>query len=511
MRLDFQHQHTLRTLTASLLHRDFGLRVHLPVGKLVPTLPLRLNYIHWLEDVLAVVANADVGHSIVRPPITGIDIGCGASCVYPLLGARTNNWRMFALESNPASVEHARDNVRQNHMTSRIEVVPQHQQPQQSLRIFDSLLALLAARATTASPTTDRIADFCMCNPPFYAADGITAAFDGIAAANRSGHRPAPRLRLCTTSSATAAVDASLDELTVAGGETAFVAQIIAESVELRQRIRVYSTMLGHKANVRPVLRLLAELGIRNVARTEFCQGRTTRWAIAWTFDDTIRLASVPATGPTCGGTLASAAAAKRRTFSYDIPGASEHRLLEHQQRLERILNAVGLQLVEKRQQSGDLWLAKVSTSANTWSNQRRRRREMQRAAAAAATATVFVNVPEQSNDAMDVGTAVDEETSSVSSTMSKEDESFYADEVCQLNCDDELAATKRMRMDGGNDAVCVADAAQPDVLLCVQLSLARTVIGGNASVQLTLEYLSGSAGRDGAYQLMQFIRNQWK
>ena len=36
-----------------MLSRDFGLEVVLPGDRLVPMVPQRLNYIHWLEDLLA--------------------------------------------------------------------------------------------------------------------------------------------------------------------------------------------------------------------------------------------------------------------------------------------------------------------------------------------------------------------------------------------------------------------------------------------------------------------------
>lgn len=58
-------------LTTILLKKDFNLDVHLPVGKLIPTIPLRLNYLLWLEDLFNL--NYDSGKKI-----KGIDIGTGS-------------------------------------------------------------------------------------------------------------------------------------------------------------------------------------------------------------------------------------------------------------------------------------------------------------------------------------------------------------------------------------------------------------------------------------------------
>ena len=67
--LDFKKPECLRALTWSLLKEDFDLEVELPLDRLIPTIPLRLNYILWLEDLLAQCATGQ------DRQISGIDIG----------------------------------------------------------------------------------------------------------------------------------------------------------------------------------------------------------------------------------------------------------------------------------------------------------------------------------------------------------------------------------------------------------------------------------------------------
>ena len=67
--LDFRDPEALRALTCTLLKEDFGLEVELPLDRLIPTISLRLNYIHWIEDLLA-AASIDK-----EPQVFGIDIG----------------------------------------------------------------------------------------------------------------------------------------------------------------------------------------------------------------------------------------------------------------------------------------------------------------------------------------------------------------------------------------------------------------------------------------------------
>jgi len=50
--IDFKNPSSLRALTRALLEEDFGLTVSLPLDRLIPTMPQRLNYILWLEDII---------------------------------------------------------------------------------------------------------------------------------------------------------------------------------------------------------------------------------------------------------------------------------------------------------------------------------------------------------------------------------------------------------------------------------------------------------------------------
>ena len=64
--LDFSKPEALRELTYAVLKRDFDLKVHLPLNKLIPAVPQRLNYIHWIEDLLKLCEGCvgDVGVAV---------------------------------------------------------------------------------------------------------------------------------------------------------------------------------------------------------------------------------------------------------------------------------------------------------------------------------------------------------------------------------------------------------------------------------------------------------------
>ncbi|TNN44054.1 Methyltransferase-like protein 16 [Liparis tanakae] len=49
-----------------------------------------------------------------------------------------------------------------------------------------------------------------------------------------------------------------------------------------------YSCMLGKKCSLAPLKEELRKQGVPKVTHTEFCQGRTMRWALAWSFYDDV-------------------------------------------------------------------------------------------------------------------------------------------------------------------------------------------------------------------------------
>lgn len=67
IRIDFKDAKSLRILTKCLLKSDFNLDVVIPEDRLVPTLPLRLNYILWIEDLLKSIEKVN--------NVWGLDIG----------------------------------------------------------------------------------------------------------------------------------------------------------------------------------------------------------------------------------------------------------------------------------------------------------------------------------------------------------------------------------------------------------------------------------------------------
>ncbi|KAL6078541.1 hypothetical protein STEG23_011110 [Scotinomys teguina] len=256
--LNFKDPEAVRALTCTLLREDFGLSIDIPLERLIPTVPLRLNYIHWVEDL---IGHQDSDKGTLR---RGIDIGTGASCIYPLLGATLNGWYFLATEVDDMCFNYAKKNVEQNNLSDLIKVV---KVPQKTL-LMDAL-----------KEESEIVYDFCMCNPPFFAnqleAQGVNS---------RNSRRPPP----------SSINTGGITEIMAEGGELEFVKRIIHDSLQLKKRLRWYSCMLGKKCSLAPLKEELRVQGVPKVTFTEFCQGRTMRWALAWSFYDDVTVPSPP-------------------------------------------------------------------------------------------------------------------------------------------------------------------------------------------------------------------------
>lgn len=59
---------------------------------------------------------------------------------------------------------------------------------------------------------------------------------------------------------------------------------IVQDSVRYPFHALWFTTMLGRKANLKPLLKLLREAGAHVTRVTEFIQGKQTRWGVGWSF-----------------------------------------------------------------------------------------------------------------------------------------------------------------------------------------------------------------------------------
>lgn len=270
--------------------------------------------------------------------ISGIDIGCGASCVYCLLAVRMNpKWKMFALEIDDGNVKFAGGNIEQNRLDDRVDLVIQ----EHSKVIFTTLFKKFPSDKT-----------FCICNPPFF------KSHEEFVGENRSGKRKA--------SKSAGSHCGSPIELITDGGELGFVTKILCESLELKEKVKIYSTMIGCKKNLIKFMHELRTRKVDNFVTTEFVQGKTMRWGIAWSFSVNLKDLKAESTVPN-----QSSSKIAGKVLSHQIVTEDFNQTFET---VKTILSELGIQLKILDDKS-DCIQCRLHVTKNTWSNQRTKRR----------------------------------------------------------------------------------------------------------------------------------------
>ena len=98
-------------ILGTLLFEHFDLDVTIPLNRLCPPVTNRLSYLCWIQALLTQTtpsvsaASQEVPNTTAEanPNVCGIDIGTGASCIYPLLGHTIFNWNFVASECDDVS------------------------------------------------------------------------------------------------------------------------------------------------------------------------------------------------------------------------------------------------------------------------------------------------------------------------------------------------------------------------------------------------------------------------
>lgn len=258
----FESIESVYALTKVLLEKHFGLKVSLDRTHLCPRVANRLDYVLWILDV---VKSGDTGRDATTDTerdtfgisLTALDIGVGASGIYPLLGCTLDSRiRFWGTDVSQSSIDWLRSNLAQNpNVGSRITV--QHVDPS------SPFFAL-------CQPPSSVHFNFTMCNPPFYES---VSELEQLRALKRADPYTAENC-------------AADNELFTDGGELSFTLRMVEESVTVHNCIDWFSTMVGRKSTLEAVVTRLRELNIPNYALHEIAHGKTKRWVVAWSFGD---------------------------------------------------------------------------------------------------------------------------------------------------------------------------------------------------------------------------------
>lgn len=267
--IDYANPEAVKALNRALLKDAYGLREwDIPPGYLCPPVPGRSDTLHYLADLLA---GDGGGSGLPRgPSVVILDIGVGANCIYPLVGAAEYGWRFVGSEVDPVALRWARKLVAANpSVADLIECRPQPSAAQ----CFQGVIRPGETFALS------------MCNPPFHASAAEAAA------GNRRKRR-----NLGTNASGNPARNfgGQQGELWCPGGELGFVGRMIEQSFEFRDRCRWFTTLVSKSEHLTRLERALREVNPARVKIIAMGQGSKQSRLLAWSFAENARVSAKP-------------------------------------------------------------------------------------------------------------------------------------------------------------------------------------------------------------------------
>lgn len=258
--VDFFNPLAVRILNKALLKFHYGIdHWNVPENYLCPPIPGRADYIHHIADLLATFNNGEIPKG---ENLTCLDIGVGASCIYPILGNREYGWSFIGSDIDPIALESAQKIIDANPvLEDKIELVLQdHKQD-----IFNGIL------------DDDERVDLVVCNPPFHASE---------AEAKTAALRKLSNLKQQKVRKATLNFGGKHTELWCKGGEKRFVKDMIYESRQFAQSCFLFSTLVSKEANLKSIYKVLEKVKPVAVKTIPMGQGNKISRIVAWTFID---------------------------------------------------------------------------------------------------------------------------------------------------------------------------------------------------------------------------------
>ena len=256
--IDFSNPIAVKTLNRALLSHHYGIKTWMfPNENLCPPIPGRADYIHHMADLLS---ENNFGKIPIGDDITCLDIGLGASCIYPILGVAEYNWKFIGSDIDPKSIASAKHIINDNpKLKDKIECRLQ----KESSAIFQGILE------------KEDLIDVVICNPPFHAS---------IEDAQKGSRRKIKNLSGKTLKIPKLNFSGISNELICKGGEHQFIQNMITESKIYSKRCFWFSTLVSKQSNLKGIYKSLDNSNIKQLKTITMGTANKSSRIVAWTF-----------------------------------------------------------------------------------------------------------------------------------------------------------------------------------------------------------------------------------
>ncbi len=243
--IDFSDPIAVKEFNKALLAAHYNIKDwNFSDDNLCPPIPGRVDYIHHLADL--------IGN---EKEVTVLDIGTGASCIYPLLGIVEYDWNFVATDIDLDSLDYAQDIIDDNSFTDKVELRQQFKEE----HILKEILK------------DDDSFTVTMCNPPFY------KSAEEARGANRRKSRN-------LGNNAVRNFAGNSNELWYVGGEKAFLHTYLYESSLHPKASKWFTSLVSKKENVESLQASAKKLKVAEFKVIPMNQGNKVTRIVCWRF-----------------------------------------------------------------------------------------------------------------------------------------------------------------------------------------------------------------------------------
>jgi len=256
--IDFANPKAVKWLNKSLLKQYYSIEYwDVPSGYLCPPIPGRADYIHHIAEL---IGKSNGGKIPVGNKIKIMDIGVGASCIYPIIANKEYGWSFIGTDIDQAALESATKIITNNAFLKKNIELRFQENPND---VFHGVME-----------RTEAI-DIAICNPPFHSS---------MEEAQKGTLRKISSLTHKKATTAVLNFGGQSNELWCEGGEERFIRNMIRQSKQFSTNCFWFSTLVAKQIHVAPMLEALKTAGALDVKTIQMEQGTKISRIIAWTF-----------------------------------------------------------------------------------------------------------------------------------------------------------------------------------------------------------------------------------
>lgn len=256
--IDFANPKAVKWLNKALLKQYYSLAYwDVPAGFLCPPIPGRADYIHYIADLLG---SSNGGKIPTGHKIKCMDIGVGASCIYPVIGNKEYGWSFIGTDIEKAALESAHKIITNNAFLKRNIELRFQENPND---IFHGVML------------RNEPIDIAICNPPFHMSQEE---------AQKGTLRKLSSLNQKKVTTPVLNFGGQSNELWCAGGEERFVRNMIRQSKQFADNCFWFSTLISKKEHLPAIYDALKLAKATDVRTIQMGQGTKISRIVAWTF-----------------------------------------------------------------------------------------------------------------------------------------------------------------------------------------------------------------------------------